>query len=123
MIARLIYLLIAITLIFIDKLITYETLIIAKKRFRKRYLDLEKNPLQKYFFKFGITKGLFIYSFVSFISFFISSWLLSFPVGLISSKSFLYSFIIIYLLYIVAIFNNLRWFNVYKNYGKVQSKR
>ena len=112
MIEKIIYVFIAVLLISIDKIITVKSLELTKKYFPKRYITIEKNPLNRFFFKkFGIRKGAIIYSFTSLISFFLSVYFIGFLIN-----SYFYSFLTICFVYVITIGNNLYWLNKYRRY-------
>jgi hypothetical protein len=102
---KIIYLINALILIFLDKLVTFCTIIEAGKKFPdKDKFSVEKNPLAQYFFKvFGLTMGSIYYGIFSFFSFFFSVWILDFIF------TYMTSFIIITIIYVVVIINNIRW--------------
>lgn len=103
------YLIIALSLIFLDKVITLLTIKKVEINFPNRdKFSIEQNPLALYFFKqFGLYSGSFFYAIVSIFFFFFSVQLLSF---LFSYNT---SFMIISSLYCFALINNIRWFIKY----------
>lgn len=99
-------LVVAASLILVDKLVTAMTIKRVEKNFpNKNKFSVEKNPLAQYFFiNFGLGLGTVLYALLSFFTFGFSVWLLHFVFGVNVS------FYILYLIYIVVIINNLRWF-------------
>jgi len=104
------YLIIAATLIFLDKYITVLTIqTVAKKYPNKDKFSVEKNPLASHFFKeFGLGLGSFLYGILSFFTFNFSVWLLSF----IFSQRI--SYYIMCGIYVIVIINNIKWYLKYK---------
>lgn len=105
-----ILIILAILLIAIDKLITALTIKRVEKNYpNKDKYSIEKNPLALYFFKnYGIIIGSILYFFLSIITFLFASWLFNFILPLNVC------FIILDILYLMAIINNLYWFNKFK---------
>jgi hypothetical protein len=105
---RLFYFIGALALVGLDKLTTILVIKKAMKKYGDRALSMEKNPLQSYFFKeFGLNWGAVIYGLFSLFTFFFSTWLLSFPIGLTSSNSWGIAYGVIASLYGIVIINNL----------------
>jgi hypothetical protein len=100
--------LLAIVLVTFDKVITALTLIQAEKKYKKRWITLEKNPLARWFFeKLGIFCGSLAYGVISVFTFLLMGYLLSLIFGF-------YGYVIIAGLYVVAIINNLYWYFKWK---------
>jgi len=106
---NLIYLIIAIFLIFCDKLTTALTIKAVEVKFpNKDKWSVEKNPLALYFFKqFGLLPGSLLYGIFSIFSFFFCVWILNLFL------SFIISFIIIATIYVLVLINNIKWFLKY----------
>jgi len=100
---------IAILLVFLDKLITVFVIkAVAKKYPDKDKFSVEKNPLAQYFMKtYGLTVGSILYGIFSLFTFFFALWLLQFVVG------WNFAFGILIGLYVLVILNNLRWLRFY----------
>lgn len=96
-------LIIFLLLAFADKFITTVNINQAKRNFpNANPLNIEKNPLARYFFtKLGIIGGSIIYGILSVISMFIAFYLLR--IGLNESLSLYFIFIV----YGIVILNNL----------------
>lgn len=104
-----IYCLIAVCLIFLDKFITFLTILAVGEKYPNRdKFSVEKNPLALYFMRsFGLGVGSLCYGIFSFFSFFFCVWLLDFIFEWETG------FVIISLIYCVVLLNNLKWFIKY----------
>jgi uncharacterized protein YacL len=100
------YIIIALILIFLDKLITAMTILRVEKNYpNKDKFSVEKNPVALYFFRnYGLLAGTILYFILSYFMFNFSVWLLSFVIGTF------YSFLVIASIYVLVIINNIRWF-------------
>lgn len=100
------YILAALVLIFLDKLITAMTILKVEKNYpNKDKFSVEKNPLAHYFFRnFGLTLGTVFYFILSFFSFFFSVWLLDFIF------EYRTGFILVSIVYFLVIINNIKWY-------------
>ena len=105
------FIIIALVLIFLDKLITVMTILRVEKNYpNKDKFSVEKNPLALYFFKnFGLNLGSVFYFILSYFTFNFSVWLLSFLIGT------LYAFYSISFIYVLVIINNVKWFIKFGN--------
>ena len=105
-----IIILIAIFLIFLDKLITALTIKQVEKNYpNKDKFSIEKNPLALHFLiTYGLIMGSIFYGVVSIFTFFFASWLFHFVAGWFTS------FVILCSVYVIVIINNLKWYFKFK---------